>query len=60
MPRREAPWRCFCTGWTSYPLEREPAEYSGPADAMGRAAVADRYGAARGRTLRRVQEGLGT
>jgi len=37
------------------PLEREPAEYSGPADAMGRAAVADWYGAARGRTGRRIQ-----
>jgi hypothetical protein len=36
-------------------LEREPAD-SGPADAVGRAAVADRYGAARGRTLRRIQE----
>ena len=37
-------------------LEREPADHRGPADAVGRAAVADRYGAARGRTLRRIQE----
>ena len=36
-------------------LERQPADHHGPADAVGRAAVADRYGAARGRTLRRIQ-----
>jgi len=30
------------------------------ADGVGRAAVADRYGAARGRTLRRIQERRGT
>ena len=37
-------------------LQREPADHRGPADAVGRAAVADRCGAARGRTLRRIQE----
>jgi hypothetical protein len=37
-------------------LEREPADYRGSADSVGMAAVADRYGAARGRTLRRIQE----
>ena len=36
-------------------LERESADHRGPADAVGRAAVADRCGAARGRTLRRIQ-----
>ena len=41
-------------------LEREPADHRWPADAVGRpAVVADRYGAARGRTLRRIQ-GRGT
>ena len=37
-------------------LEREPVGNRGPANAVGRAAVADRYSAARGRTLRRIQE----
>ena len=38
-------------------LECEPADHRWPADAVGRpAVVADRYGAARGRTLRRIQE----
>ena len=41
-------------------LEREPADHRGPTDVVGGAAFADRYGAARGRTLRRVQERLGT
>ena len=40
--------------------EREPADHRWPAGAVGRpAVVADRYGAARGRTLRRIQ-GRGT
>ena len=37
-------------------LECEPADYRGSAGGVGRAVVADRYGAARGRTLRRIQE----
>jgi hypothetical protein len=37
-------------------LEREPADRCGPAEAVGGAAVADRYGAAWGRTARRIQE----
>ena len=37
-------------------LERELADHRGPADGVGRAAVAARYGAARGRTGRRIQE----
>ena len=35
-------------------LEREPADHRGPTDVVGGAAVADRYGAARGRTQRRI------
>ena len=35
-------------------LERELAEFRWPADGVGMAAVADRYGAARGRTQRRI------
>jgi len=35
--------------------ERGTADHRGSADAVGGAAVADRSGAARGRTLRRIQ-----